>query len=68
ARDIDSEIQDALRAAASGGGFVLITGDSAAGKSRTALHAMKQFLSDCRILSPSHGTDLTRFPVLSRNE
>lgn len=63
-RDIDSEIKYALQAAASYGGFVLLTGDSAAGKSRTAFHAMKQVLSGYHVLSPSHGTDLRQLPGL----
>ncbi|WUH89379.1 hypothetical protein OG900_03935 [Streptomyces sp. NBC_00433] len=43
-RDVDGRVRDALRTAAAAGGMVLLTGDSTAGKSRTALEAVRAVL------------------------
>ena len=49
ARDVDSELQKRLAA----GGFVLLVGDSTAGKSRTAFEAMSKTLADHVLIYPS---------------
>ncbi|MGW1559553.1 tetratricopeptide repeat protein [Streptomyces sp. NPDC002144] len=57
-RDVDDRVRDELRIAAESGGFVLLTGDSTAGKSRTALEAVKEVLPRHLLLAPSREADL----------
>ncbi|MET9848589.1 tetratricopeptide repeat protein [Streptomyces ossamyceticus] len=57
-RDIDDQVRDRLRKAAGSGGFVLLTGDSTAGKSRTALEAARAVLPGHLLLAPPWGADL----------
>lgn len=57
-RDVDGQVRDRLRAAAESGGFVLLTGDSTAGKSRTALEAARAVLSGHLLLAPPWDADL----------
>jgi hypothetical protein len=47
-RDIDAELRHAL----SGGGFVLLVGDSTAGKTRAAFEAMRAVLPDHVLIVP----------------
>ena len=47
-REIDARLRERLR----GGGFVLLVGDSSAGKSRTAVEAMFAVLPDHVLISP----------------
>lgn len=63
-RDIDSRLQAELGAASLDGGFILLTGDSASGKTRTAFEATLRRLPECAILSPSREADLRRLPEL----
>lgn len=51
-RDVDPVVDDALRAASGTGGIVLLTGDSTAGKTRTAFEAMQRVLPDLPLLCP----------------
>ncbi|MEU6545674.1 tetratricopeptide repeat protein [Streptomyces sp. NPDC046859] len=52
-RDIDAEFLEALKP----GRFVLLIGDSTAGKSRTAFEAAQHLLSDYRVLMPFDGNE-----------
>jgi hypothetical protein len=63
-RDIDAQLRAELVAAKLEGGFVLLTGDSASGKTRTAFDAMASKLPECPILSPSRETELRQLPKL----
>ncbi|MEU6793998.1 tetratricopeptide repeat protein [Nonomuraea wenchangensis] len=47
-RDVDEEVREAL----AGGGFVLLIGDSTAGKSRTAYEAARATLADHMLVAP----------------
>src|ERR1700741_2051401 len=49
ARDVDDRLADALR----GGGFVLLSGESTAGKTRMAYEAMRRELPDPRLVAPA---------------
>jgi TPR repeat protein len=60
-RDIDDQVRDRLRKAAVSGGLVLLTGDSTAGKSRTALEAARAVLPGHLLLAPPWGADLRVF-------
>ncbi|MCF2525699.1 tetratricopeptide repeat protein [Yinghuangia soli] len=57
-RDVDAELRVRLQGAAESGGFVLLTGDSTAGKSRTAFEGMRAVLADHRVVVPSRAADL----------
>ncbi|MFI2199252.1 tetratricopeptide repeat protein [Streptomyces sp. NPDC020192] len=57
-RDVDAQVRAELRAAAESGGFVLLTGDSTAGKSRTALEAARAVLPGHLLLAPPWDADL----------
>lgn len=57
-RDVDAQLHETMRAAAKHGGFILLTGDSATGKTRTAYCAIRSTLAGYRALSPTPGTDL----------
>lgn len=55
-RDVDARLDEALRTAS----FVLLTGHSKAGKSRTAFEAIRRALPDRRLLVPTGGAALSR--------
>jgi uncharacterized protein len=57
-RDIDEELDKQLTAAARQGGFILLIGDSTAGKSRTAYEGLLRKLPDHRVLVPDGRTEL----------
>lgn len=61
-RDFDGELDERCREAAQAGGLVLLTGDSAAGKSRSAFESMKRVLADRLVCLPDPASDLG--PVL----
>ncbi|MFF0198173.1 sel1 repeat family protein [Streptomyces anulatus] len=68
ARDGDPVLKERVRAAATSGGLVLVTGEPLSGKSRTAWAAMLTNLSGTtRLLAPSPGTDLRGLPALLRD-
>ncbi|MGH3762479.1 tetratricopeptide repeat protein [Actinophytocola sp.] len=48
-RDVDDRVDDALRA----GGFVLLSGESTAGKTRVAYEAVRRVLPDRRLIAPA---------------
>lgn len=48
-RDIDDRVDEALRA----GGFVLLSGESTAGKTRVAYEAMRRVLPDHHLIAPA---------------
>lgn len=52
-RDIDDQVRVKLAAAAAKGGFVLLVGDSSAGKTRCAAEAVKAVLPDWRLVHPA---------------
>lgn len=51
-RDIDPQLDAAIRAAIRTGGLVLVLGDSSAGTSRAAYEAMRRLPGDMRLLMP----------------
>ncbi|MFE7272759.1 hypothetical protein [Streptomyces sp. NPDC057623] len=57
-RDVDGQVRAELREVAVTGGLVLLTGDSTAGKSRTALEAVRAVLPGHLLLAPPWGADL----------
>ncbi|PRY46711.1 hypothetical protein [Umezawaea tangerina] len=63
-RDADSTISARLADARDNGGFVLLVGESTAGKSRCAFEAVRRELPDHWIIAPPAAGDLS--PVLSR--
>ncbi|MFJ8801010.1 tetratricopeptide repeat protein [Streptomyces sp. NPDC102487] len=60
-RDIDDAIDDALEEASSEGGFVLLVGNSAVGKTRTAIEAVKRNLGNFRLFSASTAIEISLF-------
>lgn len=60
ARDADEELQARLSRAAQQGGLVLVLGESTAGKTRAAHHAVRacEALAGYRVLAPDTGRDL----------
>ncbi|MFF0747100.1 tetratricopeptide repeat protein [Streptomyces sp. NPDC004111] len=60
ARDMDTELRTRLEQAAAHGGLVLVVGDSTAGKTRAAHHAVHtcKALAGYRVLAPDNGPDL----------
>ncbi|WP_224278684.1 hypothetical protein [Streptomyces sp. LS1784] len=65
-RDQDSSLRERVRKAAEGGGLVLVTGDSMAGKSRTLFEAMATTIPDFRVLAPPRGASLRGLPRILR--
>ncbi|WP_157431548.1 SEL1-like repeat protein [Actinomadura hibisca] len=60
-RDVDETIRARLAKAANLGGFVLIVGDSTAGKTRAAYEALNATLPDHRIIAPQDGEELKHY-------
>ncbi|MFF1358669.1 tetratricopeptide repeat protein [Streptomyces sp. NPDC058297] len=59
-RDIDLDLQAALRAAgAAGGGFILLIGPAASGKTRCAYEAIRATLPDWRMCLPTNANQIT---------
>ncbi|MVO86137.1 tetratricopeptide repeat protein [Streptomyces sp. p1417] len=61
-RDVDAELRDRVREAADLGGFVLVVGDSTAGKTRAAYEAVRDVLPEYRVLAPPAGARLRCAP------
>ncbi len=59
-RSIDTELRARVADVASCGGFVLLVGDSTAGKSRSAFEALNSVVPDSKIWAPIDGSDLVR--------
>ncbi|MEU8435142.1 tetratricopeptide repeat protein [Streptomyces sp. NPDC029216] len=59
AREVDTELDQLITDMAPVGGFVLLTGDSAAGKTRALLEAMKRNLADWLVCRPDPDADLS---------
>jgi TPR repeat protein len=57
-RDVDAEIDDALRSLSETGGMVILVGPAASGKSRTAYQAALRSLPEWRLVVPTSPTDL----------
>ncbi|WP_413812641.1 tetratricopeptide repeat protein [Streptomyces sp. OE57] len=57
ARDIDANLRTYLTARSTTGGFALLVGPAAAGKTRTAYEALRQVLPDWRLLMPATGAE-----------
>lgn len=62
-RDTDVELRAAVTAASRTGGFVLLVGTAASGKSRSAYEAIKSLLPQWRMLMPATVADLTELVV-----
>lgn len=58
-REVDGELDQLITDMATGGGFLLLTGDSAAGKTRALLEAMKRNLPDRLVCRPDPDDDLS---------
>lgn len=65
-RDVDAELRSRVREAGRSGGFVLVTGPSSVGKSRTAFEAVRAELPGHRFLAPAEDDDLAGLPELAR--
>jgi TPR repeat protein len=57
-RDIDADLRTYLNARSTTGGFALLVGPAAAGKTRTAYEAVRHVLPHWRMLMPSTGAEL----------
>ena len=57
-RDIDAELRAALTDMATVGGFLLLVGRSATGKSRTAYEALQATLPDWKLLIPADAAEI----------
>lgn len=67
ARDMDVALHQRIRHAHdNSGGFILITGDSTAGKTRAALEALRAELTEWRVLVPPRGAELGNLPSGNR--
>ncbi|WP_328678025.1 tetratricopeptide repeat protein [Streptomyces sp. NBC_00343] len=64
ARDVDDVLNRVLAEAGESGGMVLLTGDSTAGKTRTAYEAMRRVLPGHLLWAPPRGADLRKLPAL----
>jgi len=58
-RDLDEELRGAIAERSIGGGFLLLAGPAASGKSRCAYEAVRAVLPDWRMLLPPSAGDLT---------
>jgi tetratricopeptide (TPR) repeat protein len=58
ARDQDPTLRERLRVAQSRGGFVLVVGDSTAGKTRSTLHIMAEMMPEWRVFAPDNVDEL----------
>ncbi|MFF9843439.1 tetratricopeptide repeat protein [Streptomyces sp. NPDC013740] len=58
-RSVDAQVDARMRALAESGGMLLLTGDSAAGKSRTLFEAMVRNLRDRSVCTPDPDADLS---------
>ncbi|MFE1237811.1 hypothetical protein [Streptomyces tendae] len=65
-RDADREVAERMKYVAIHGGMALLTGDSTAGKSRTAVHGMQRCMKDHTIYAPVRGTELAELPRFLR--
>ncbi len=66
ARGHDQRLRELIRQAGQQGGFVLVTGGSSTGKTRTAFEAARAELPRHRFLVPRPGSDLAALPALLR--
>ncbi|MBM9507836.1 tetratricopeptide repeat protein [Actinacidiphila acididurans] len=57
-RDVDANLRNYLRARSAKGGFVLLVGPAAAGKTRTAWEAISSTLPDWSLIRPYPGGDM----------
>ncbi len=63
ARDVDPEVRQAVTAAATNGGFLLLLGAAAAGKTRCLYEAVRAAVPTWRMLIPESAADLTTLVV-----
>ncbi|WP_158754372.1 tetratricopeptide repeat protein [Streptomyces sp. NRRL F-2580] len=66
-RDADRELREAVRSGMADGGFLLLVGDSTAGKTRSAVQAIRSLLPSNRVLIPDPEDDLRELPDLVSN-
>jgi len=65
-RDFDNELQSHLAEAVGNGGLVLLTGPSAAGKTRSAFEAIRRVCPDWLVCRPEPATDLSGLTAACR--
>jgi TPR repeat protein len=58
-RDLDADLRAALRATSTNGGFLIVVGRAASGKTRTCYEAIKSTLGDWRLCMPSNAEQIT---------
>jgi TPR repeat protein len=58
-RDVDDELSSKIAAAAERGGFIVIVGDSTAGKTRSAYEALLRVAPNYRLIHPYNRTEFT---------
>lgn len=61
-RDIDNDIDQAVRTASRHGGLVLVTGSPAVGKTRSLCESMRRLLTGWRVHIPQPGANLDNLP------
>lgn len=61
-RDRDAELRACVLAAADSGGLVVVEGESGAGKTRSAAHALHELLGDRRLFIPDSAEELPAAP------
>ncbi|MFJ5234097.1 hypothetical protein ACIQBJ_29850 [Kitasatospora sp. NPDC088391] len=66
-RDSDRGLAARAKHAAAHGGLVLLVGDSTAGKTRSALHAVRRCMPEHRLYAPPRGAALSRLPGALRS-
>jgi TPR repeat protein len=62
-RDLDEELRSALKEHSSHGGFLLLAGEAASGKTRCAYEAVRATLPDWRMLLPPSARDLAALVI-----
>ncbi|MFE4420674.1 tetratricopeptide repeat protein [Streptomyces sp. NPDC056817] len=66
-RDVDKVIDEVLEEASEGGGFLLLVGNSAVGKTRTAFEAVKRNLRGFHLFSASSSGDIALFAQVAQS-
>ncbi|MCR8576085.1 tetratricopeptide repeat protein [Streptomyces sp. Isolate_219] len=67
-RSIDSHLDAILQSLEETGGMLLLTGDSASGKSRALYESMRRNLANWEVCNPDPDIDITNLPTSARRE